>query len=760
MKWLECTKQIPWTYNYFESIIDNDNVHQYILNNFFPDYKNQLELKKDITSKSIGDSDYERTIIIQEEDLLINYKKINYFLSTMDVTNGEGLSEYSFWFVRSSKTTYYYIDGIKKRKIEFILTCDQFITFQNFIDEALQGELQVSCTHEKDYEQHIYMNDIIYTPSYKNSRGLSICDQFCSSKNNRYYSKNYKLILKTPLKTDKIVDSYIVYLSKVRGDIKDNLKFQNSNITSYYLNYIYDTTIRINNFNDTTYNYNLPYLILMLPKFAIDDDENISSKLSSFIDTVSRKDNSDFTIGLMLDNYNIEFIQRGKFATPRGIENDGYNVRIWYYLWNKIKQKADGNFIHQSIDIYCQGPDIIRKLNADGSYSFKNELTLREIKLLIDKKIFPVYIFDDLYNKFISPHLKTLNHYTAYINSANGTGVFFDFQNIFYDYEQYSKNVDEYYYSIANMDPLLSPEKIGYKITLNATNDNKINQLISNKLIFNLLFNYQYPYGTSEFNAWYRQNINSLMAQRENINIKYQTSTKTADQTLGGQSASWISSIGQGIAGGAAIGGPAGAVIGGAVGAVNALGNAISSGIQRDNAIKWAKAERQMALNSLDATIADAKNLEANINANGALNTFEDIMINGIIGTNYWNIFMIEEQVNETDYNNINYHRMRYGNRYKRFIEIKGLKDLIRNKYQTYWEILNFSYLIQKVSLDPEVKDTLTTIFTTGINLFSTQTSTPDNIIDFKKPNNYRNIEKHFRFPISFGKTAKFQGKS
>ena len=42
-----------------------------------------------------------------------------------------------------------------------------------------------------------------------------------------------------------------------------------------------------------------------------------------------------------------------------------------------------------------------------------------------------------------------------------------------------------------------------------------------------------------------------------------------------------------------------------------------------------------MALNSLDATIADAKNLEANINANGALNTFEDIMINGIIGTNY-----------------------------------------------------------------------------------------------------------------------------
>lgn len=752
MKWLECTKQIPWTYNYFESIIDNDNVHQYILNNFFPDYKNQLELKKDITSKSIGDSDYERTIIIQEEDLLINYKKINYFLSTMDLTNGEGLSEYSFWFVRSSKTTYYYIDGIKKRKIEFILTCDQFITFQNFIDEALQGELQVSCTHEKDYEQHIYMNDIIYTPSYKNSRGLSICDQFCSSKNNRYYSNYYNLILddfnNSDLK-DKLKDYYLLYFSKVRGNIKDKITSNTSLINNY--NLIYDTKIQIND-----YLYSLPYLLIFLPTNEIDskDTQNWGSKLSSFIDTATQKDNMSDKKGFMLENYTIEFVQRVLISTP----NNTGGV-LSYYNYNVLTLSDNMNEYEHTVEkINFAAP----KINVSPFSPFKidNILTLYSFFGYIDKKIFHVYTFDDLYNKFISPHLKTLNHYTAYINSANGTGVFFDFQNIFYDYEQYSKNVDEYYYKLCNMDPFLSPEKVGYKITLNATNENKVNQLISNKLIFNLLFNYQYPYGTSEFNAWYRQNINSLMAQRENINIKYQTSTKIADQTLGGQSASWISSIGQGIAGGAAIGGPAGAIIGGAVGAVNALGNAISSGIQRDNAIKWAKAERQMALNSLDATIADAKNLDANINANGALNTFEDIMINGIIGTNYWNIFMIEEQVNETDYNNINYHRMRYGNRYKRFIEIKGLKDLIRNKYQTYWEVLNFSYLIQKVSLDPEVKDTLTTIFTTGINLFSTQTSTPDNIIDFKKPNNYRNIEKHFRFPISFGKTAKFQGKS
>jgi hypothetical protein len=273
-----------------------------------------------------------------------------------------------------------------------------------------------------------------------------------------------------------------------------------------------------------------------------------------------------------------------------------------------------------------------------------------------------------------------------------------------------------------------SPEEMGLRNILLDTNTSTAEKLNNNSMILTIKGAYDYPYVDDAYTEYMKTNKNQFNAGYANIDATLSAREKSAWSTFGG-------GVLNGLAN-AAFGGPLNTARG-----VTEIGASIVNTV---TSINSAKVEAANNRRTLDAQIADAKNMKDNIGVTGTSSTLTDTILKEFIQVNslyqgYWNFWLPvlhKLELAMADRKSIESHFNKYGYKQDRIIHLNTLQDAMTRWAFNRFKITNADEIFLKNGISEWVAADVISDFTRGVWLWDADKIGYEDLMDFTI-NNY-----------------------
>lgn len=734
MKFIIAEKQIPWDLGLLNYVIDKSNTKKAIMERYFSkDVIERLKNQKDITPKnnSIID-DYKIEIDIPSDYFHKSPKNINYLICDENVSEDNDIP-YSFWHISNVKT----FNNANKKFYRLNLDIDMMSTYINKLENNFKGNITLTQYHPNEWKLADNNKDIL--ANYYDDYGNVICDNTCSNLNDYIYEN---IDINKFASNDDVKAGVLLFFSK-----NDNT----------HLSKLLLTDDMFNNFLE------YPYLIKFLPI------ENIEF-LQQYVELYESDSLKTWMLKRGITEENIDWDTLNKiFGKLLAYPTFDFKSMTWdkrEEIFNQI-----GSFFGYSLEISYL--TILKKGNDENEYwnpfvvkgydEINNRLTFQDftdgtirtprvlkfntfnlaltLSGIIDCKDYTNKIENNIYdynllnilNNYKTSHGDILNHKKVILNTIGSNYIEIDRKII-------DKNNNDI---VLNYNNIIKPDGCGLNIYLQDKWDNMTSQKLQNKLLLKYISSSNLPINKDSYLETLRQRKNTLDAQRNNIDIQYNTDISNAKTNRDTGAVNTAMGAASGIAG--AVGGGAmsatmglpmfGAIASGLSTLFNMTGNAVETSNNYKVATRTARANRDMSNNTLNATIADAKNSNANVRvANGELiDKYWNLRIKN---DEFNNLYITKYKINKTQENHLNMMRMIYGVEYSKTIKIEKMWDLITKRHMNYVKILDVSKIVKNISSEIAIQNYFKDIFEGGILLNRIDTTSDENILDLTNINN------------------------